>query len=516
MADVVRYRRADTLSPSSLGRWRNDPSGFIERFICDPETGRPFKLLEAEREFLKYALKLDDDGRLIHSELIYAAIKKSGKTTFAAILVITVLLLYGGRYAEAYCVANDLEQAQSRVYEMIRRIIATSPLLRADAKVTADKIIFPSTQATVSCLASDFAAAGGHPTIAVFDELWGYVSERARRLWDELIPVPTRKISCRLVVSHAGFDGESNLLHDLYKRGLALPSVGDALHAGDGMLLYWSHEPIAPWQDERWLAEMRRSLRPNQYLRMIQNRFVSTESTFIDLAWWDACVDPQVRPLLADRTLEVYVGVDASVKRDSTAIVAASWDAKANKVRLLWHRIFQPTPTDPLDFEATVEATLLDLVRCFRVREVRFDPYQMQAVAQRLVASGVPMVEFPQSVPNLTAASQNLFELIKAGNLIAYPDADIRLALQRSVAIETSRGWRIAKEKQSHKIDVVVALAMSSHAAVGNAGTKSQAEIWRLMGSEATRAKVASLGGSNNQQHFPQSAYAFAAQKYRM
>src|SRR5271166_343915 len=134
--DVVRHRRADTLNPSSLARWRNDPAGFIERYVFNPETGRPFVLLEAEREFLKYALKLDDDGRLIHSELIYAAIKKSGKTTFAAILVITVLLLFGSRYGEAYICANDLEQATSRVFEGVRRIIATSPLLRADAKVT--------------------------------------------------------------------------------------------------------------------------------------------------------------------------------------------------------------------------------------------------------------------------------------------------------------------------------------------------------------------------------------------
>jgi phage terminase large subunit-like protein len=38
--------------------------------------------------------------------------------------------------------------------------------------------------------------------------------------------------------------------------------------------------------------------------------------------------------------------------------------------------------------------------------------------------------------------------------------------LSRAVALETSRGWRITKEKQAHKIDVVVALAMAAHAAV--------------------------------------------------
>jgi hypothetical protein len=34
------------------------------------------------------------------------------------------------------------------------------------------------------------------------------------------------------------------------------------------------------------------------------------------------------------------------------------------------------------------------------------------------------------------------------------------------VALETSRGWRIAKEKASHKIDVAVAPAMASLGAV--------------------------------------------------
>jgi hypothetical protein len=52
------------------------------------------------------------------------------------------------------------------------------------------------------------------------------------------------------------------------------------------------------------------------------------------------------------------------------------------------------------------------------------------------------------------------------GVIISYPDDALRLAISRAVAVESSRGWRIAKEKQAHKIDVVVALAMAAHAAV--------------------------------------------------
>jgi phage terminase large subunit-like protein len=124
------------------------------------------------------------------------------------------------------------------------------------------------------------------------------------------------------------------------------------------------------------------------------------------------------------------------------------------------------SPDAPLDFEQTVEDTLLALHQRFNLQEARYDPYQMQASAQRLAKEGVNIVEFPQSVPNLTEASQNLYELIKGTNLQVYPDAAARLAISRAVAVEGSRGWKIAKEKQSHKIDFVVALAMASLAAV--------------------------------------------------
>jgi hypothetical protein len=81
------------------------------------------------------------------------------------------------------------------------------------------------------------------------------------------------------------------------------------------------------------------------------------------------------------------------------------------------------------------------------------------------------MEEFPQSVPNLTAASQNLYDAIKGRNIVSYPSEPIRLAISRAVAIESSRGWRIGKALQSHKIDVVVALGMAALAATRASGT---------------------------------------------
>jgi phage terminase large subunit-like protein len=456
------------ITAARIKRWRAAPATFIEAALCDPENGMPYRLLPAERRFIEHAFRLGADGKPLYPELVFAAPKKSGKTGFCALFVLTTVVLFGGNYGEATLAANDLEQSQGRVFEAVRRIVECSPLLQAlGPRVTANKITFTETGATITAVAADYAgAAGGNPTISCFDELWAYTSERSRRLWDELVPPPTRKFAVRLTCTYAGFEGESALLEELYKRGLQQPLIGTDLHAGAGLLMFWSHQPIAPWQSPAWVEQMRGQLRTNAFRRMIENHFVSTESTFVEMEWWDACVDHRMGPVLTQRELPTWVGVDASVKRDSTAVVAVTFDQKVKKLRLVAHRIFQPTPDKPLDFEATIEATVRDFCRRFMVRSVTYDPFQMAAVAQRLQVAGIMMREFPQTVSNLTAMGSNLYEAIKGGNIIVYPDDAIRLAISRTIALETPRGLRLAKEKQSHKIDVVIALAMAALHAV--------------------------------------------------
>jgi Terminase large subunit, ATPase domain/Terminase large subunit, endonuclease domain len=487
------------MTPAAFERWRSDPTAFIEEALHNPEDGKPYRLLDAERSFLEHAYLTDEDGRLLYPEQLYSAPKKSGKTAFAAMHALTTALLFGGRNPEVICAANDFDQAQGRVFEAIKKIIECSPLLKAEAKLTDRKITFPSIGATFVAIPSDYAgAAGGNPTISVFDELWAYTSERSHRLWDELVPPPTRKIACRLTVTYAGFEGESKLLEGMYRRGLQQPRVGKNLYAGDGLLMFWSDEPIAPWQTQGWLDQMRQQLRPNAFLRMLQNQFVTTESAFVDIEWFDACVDKALRPVLfTDKFIPAWIGVDASVKHDTTAIVAVTFDNK--KVVLLAHKIFKPTPNQPLDFEATIEATVKDYCRRFSVRRVSFDPWQMQAVAQRLKAAGIPIFEFPQSVPNLTAMGSNLFDLIKSGSLAIYPDDELRLAIQRTVAKETPRGIQLTKEKSSHKIDIVIALAMASLHAV-ESGSR---DIMAMQPISCTPAKIFSSAGHINAPHPP-------------
>jgi hypothetical protein len=154
----TRMKRVD---PTHLKRYRADPVAFISECLVNPETGKPYALFPAEIEFLQHAFQLGPDGRLKYSLLIYSAIKKSGKTVFAAIIVLTVIVLFGERFAEAYCVANDFEQAQGRVFEMCRRILEASPLLRREVKIAADKVTFTATGASITALATNYAQRRG-------------------------------------------------------------------------------------------------------------------------------------------------------------------------------------------------------------------------------------------------------------------------------------------------------------------------------------------------------------------
>src|SRR5262249_37655552 len=158
-------------------------------------TKKPFRLYRAQLEFLRHAFKLGPDGSLLYPELVWSKPKKSGKSAFAAMLTLylVIVLVPGG---EAILCANDFEQSQGRVFRACCEIVKASPMLKGRVKISANKIYFPGTGAIVSAIASEYAgAAGSGQNIAVFDELWGYTSERSKRLFDEMIPPPIHKIA---------------------------------------------------------------------------------------------------------------------------------------------------------------------------------------------------------------------------------------------------------------------------------------------------------------------------------
>lgn len=206
---------------TKLATWKRDPVAFINDVLIDPETSQPFVLFPIQERFLRELFSLTPDGRLKYPEAVYGCPKKSGKSTTAAMAMLYAVVVLGGRFAEGIVLANDEAQATDRIFTAIARIVEASPTLRDSAKIRQGRIEFASTGATITAIASDFAgAAGSNPVFICADEIWAFATERSVRLLDEVIPSPARKISGRLIVSYAGFSGESTVLERLHQQGV--------------------------------------------------------------------------------------------------------------------------------------------------------------------------------------------------------------------------------------------------------------------------------------------------------
>ena len=114
------------------------------------------------------------------------------------------------------------------------------------------------------------------------------------------------------------------------------------------------------------------------------------------------------------------------IKHDNAARVAVKWDEQGEKLILVSHRIWKPSPLKPLDLENTVEQDLRDLNDWGDVVEIVADPYQMHRSITTLQASGIPIREFPQTQANCTLMGQTLFDLLTGLNLVLYPADDMR------------------------------------------------------------------------------------------
>lgn len=446
-----------------LSRYAQDPVGFIDRFIRRDEKGRPFRLSPHQRRALELAMQWDEFGRLLLKIFLWGEMKKSGKTFIAGGLVLE--WGFTNPNTEIIVAANDQEQSVGRVFKTVVQILKQNPVLAQSAKILSESITL-SNGTTITAISSDYkGAAGSRHSLVVYDELWGFSLERAERLFEELTPPPTEPNAWVLIVTYAGWTNESVLLERLYKRGLEGERIDDELelYRNGDLTMFWSHTPRQPWQTEAYYDSQRLILRPSTFARLHENRWVSSESAFITPELWDGCTQYDHEPLLPNKREDELIGIDIGLKDDHAAVVRVR--RRENQIVLAGYELWKPDGREVLDVESTVEAHVLDLHRQGVLRKAYCDPWQAMQMIQRLKRAGVPIEEFPQTVSNTTRMAQTLYDLLKGGNLLLYPDETLRQQALNAVAIETTRGFRIAKEKASKKIDAIVALSMACVAA---------------------------------------------------
>jgi phage terminase large subunit-like protein len=189
--------------------YRTDPVRFIDEFIPLNEAGRPWRLSDYQRRVIALVFRFVNGLLCLLRYLVWSEVKKSGKTLLGA--AFGLWWAYTRPNTEIVVVANDLDQSVGRVFRTMVALIRHNPLLAASATVRATTITL-SNGTVIEAIPSDYQGESGRRhSLAIFDELWGVMSERARRLFEELTPIPSEPEAWCLVMTTAGFVGEWEL-----------------------------------------------------------------------------------------------------------------------------------------------------------------------------------------------------------------------------------------------------------------------------------------------------------------
>jgi phage terminase large subunit-like protein len=429
---------------------------YLERHYYLPETKKPVILEPWQKEkVFEPLLELNEKGVRKFTLALVGLPKKNSKSTMASMLA-NYFLFQDVDYGELLVTANSREQSSWIIFSKLTLSIRMNPNQLQQCNITNDYVENKKTGTIARVVAPNYkTSAGFNPSLTIFDELWAYELDASRKFYDEMTTSPARKQPLTVIFTYAGFD-EDSLLYEIYKKGLE--------GSDKKMFFFWSHKNLASWVTAEYLDTQRKRLRGNTYLRLHENRWTASEEAFITDEAWDDCVDKEHRPLLPDKSLSIVVGVDASIKNDSSGIVAVT--KQGDRIVLVRHQKWQPSQKNPLDMEESLERYIRELNDSYTVKAVYYDPYQFHRSAMTLAKLHIKMIEYPQTLDRLTVMSQNLYDLIMGRNLLLYPDAEMKKHAQKAVATETPRGWRIVKKMGSHKIDLIIALAIACAGAI--------------------------------------------------
>ena len=184
MARVLQRQWRKMSRIPDIVSWAESSAGFYL-----PETRKPIQLAEHQKDILRHVLSINGDGRMPYDTVVYSTPKKSGKTTLGA-MVAEYFALFIEPPNELFILANSLEQSQGRAFKSLSRSVRLNRHLKQRTASLAKSIRFDN-GTDVIALSSDYAtAAGSNHGLTIWDELWAYLSENSRRLFDELTPVP--------------------------------------------------------------------------------------------------------------------------------------------------------------------------------------------------------------------------------------------------------------------------------------------------------------------------------------
>jgi phage terminase large subunit-like protein len=452
-----------------------DPIHWIQTHFYIPETSGPMQLYPFHVAGLREALAIDPDGNYRYSTVVWSAIKKSVKSTIAA--AVALYVAWQRPWSTIKIIANDLKQADSRVFQYIRNCLTLNKEMGGQVTIHNYKITFPN-HSTIEAIPIDpKGEAGANDDLVVYSEIWGWNNDASKKMWTEttLSPLKYGK-SQRWCETYAGFSGESPILENLYERGVKQGECIDTeyeFYRNKRLLVIWNTKPTTPWQTLEYYAQEAGDLVENEFNRVHKNQWGSSESAFIPSEWWDAC---RSISLPAYEKLEPWViALDAGVDGDSFGMVAVTRKNGIIVPRLVRKWVppvngqimyFAPLGT-PKEQDESPAGELRRMAERHSIVKVVYDPYQLHSFCHSLKEELIVFFEeFSQQGKRLLA-DKALRDDIRERHIAHDGNLELRSDILNANAKSEGEKdkLRLVKRNQSMKIDLAVCLSMASYEA---------------------------------------------------
>lgn len=437
--------------------------------------------------------------------------RKNGKSTLSSGVALYMLAADGEPGAEVYSAATTRDQARI-VFGDAQKMVKKDAELREGLglQVAAAAIFQPDSSSTFKALSRDQDGNldGLNIHCAVIDELHGH---KDRGVWDVTeTGTGARKQSLLWSITTSGF----NRAGICYEQRIYVTKILDRVHVDETYFgIIFTIDEGDDWRDpEVWAKanpnygvsvepdDLKRKATKAEKMAAAQNNFltkhlnvwVNADTSWMNMPAWEKCGDPS----LSDADFEgeeCTAACDLASKIDIAARVKLfrrvldglphyylfanfylpedALEESSNSQYSGWAKDGHLTLTDgaAIDF-GEIEADLQNDARRFSIAAAGFDPWQSAQIMTRLSGEGMPVVEYRQTVQNMSEPMKELEALVLDGRF-HHTGCPVLTWMVSCVVCHTDAKENIypRKERPENKIDGVVAAIMALGLALNSA-----------------------------------------------
>lgn len=391
-------------------------------------------------EFNLFAWVHKDSGRRRFRRSYEEIARKNAKSTRAAGRLLFLLTADGEPGAHCYNAATTGKQARE-VFDVARNMSlrADGFIDRFGVHVGANAISVDETASSLDVLNAEGSTLDGlNVHGGLVDEVHAH---KKRELWDVLDSATGARAQPLLSAITTAGSNRAGICYEL--RGYTIKVLEGTVVDDTWFGIIYTIDGEDDWRDPAvWrkanpnlgisvaLDDLQAACRKATHTPSAQANFltkhlnvwVSSDSAWMDMEAWDRCADHKL-DIEAVQHLPCWVPLDLASKVDVAAGPRLFYDADKDHYYLFsrfwlperaievgansqydgWRRggHLNVTDGDVIDFEQIEDALRAD-VSTLSVEELPYDPWQAQQLANSLVKDGAPMVEYRQTVQNMS------------------------------------------------------------------------------------------------------------------